>query len=1315
MIKSKEILFYCFITLAVLMASFRISSLNLNGARDAKKRALFFELVKLKGIDISFLQETHTTADIEVEWKREWDGNIVFSHNSNLSAGVAILFAKNFLPVSFDCEEIIKGRLLKVTARYEKSTFTLLNVYAPVSPQERCCFLNKLADTLSGCAQTDFLILGGDFNCTVDDLDRNHLEPNLQSRKFLKRIIATYDLSDVWRSKHGNCRQYSWSHARDNYITLARLDRFYCFNHHLQIFKKCFLSPVGFSDHFLLVGTVFISRVKPKSAYWHFNISLLNDCTFKKCLTFLWEEWRCKKHEHSSLQQWWDLGKVRVKQFCIQYNLNVTREAAQSIKNLETSIVELQELSNSTGDQSHLKAFKDKKAVLADLLGVRAQGALVRSRFRNLVEMDAPSKFFFNLEKKNGQNRIIHCIQSADGIELTQSDDIRKRAVDFYTELYNCQYTEFDQRGELFFDQLPQLSEDNNASLEQPLSLQELQGALMSTANGKAPGIDGLPVDFYKCFWSTIGVDLLEVINDSLAAGKLPLSCRRAVLTLLPKKGDLSEIKNWRPVSLLCADYKILSKALANRLRRVIGNVIHIDQSYCVPGRSLKDNISLIRDYLQISKTLGLNFGLISLDQEKAFDRVEHQYLWETLGAFGFSPVFTNKIKVLYNQIESVLKINGGLTASFAIKRGIRQGCALSGMLYSLAIEPFLSKIRKALSGVKLSVNCVPLHLSAYADDIIVAVNNDGDVEKLMKIIESFENMSSSKVNWAKSSALLSGNWHGRVPKLPDGIFWERHGIKYLGVQLGDDSAEKRNWEGVVEKMEGRLGRWRWLLPRMSYRGRSIIINNLVASSLWHRLAVLEPPAGLLGRLQSIIVDFFWDKLHWVPQSILFLPKEEGGQGIASLASRKAAFRLQFLQSFLYGPQNLPWRQVAGIVFGWVGGLGFGKTLFSLDCSCFNLNVLPPFYLSVLKTWSVMEAGCLEATSSLYWLLREPILKGARLAAAWEEVPNMTGLLKEKEITTVQELLQLAGAQVDNAENVAGRLAVRSTRVVGRRLDGFKKALSSEDRALLTGWFKGDLTPDHSDPFPKICIRPFGKDCEALGPLLDRQEWMSMDSASGKSLYMGCVKALNKEKLKGKTDTPWRDHLRVKAEVKPAWSTLYKAPVTKNIGDLHWRVLHGIIAVNGFVSILNPSVSDKCLFCNLRETIFHCFVDCSRLIPLFQNLRSVVSLFKEKFSKQLFIFGFSYRKNKKKKGKLLNFLFGQAKMAIYLSRRETIDGGQRRDCVSIFKCLVRARIRFEYNYYAKMEDVDTFKGVWDSEGILFSIKDPDITFTDLLL
>jgi len=90
-----------------------------------------------------------------------------------------------------------------------------------------------------------------------------------------------------------------------------------------------------------------------------------------------------------------------------------------------------------------------------------------------------------------------------------------------------------------------------------------------------------------------MGVDLLEVFNDRFLKGGMPLSCQRAVVTLLPKKGDLTEIKNWRLVSILCSDYILLSKTVANRLTQIIGQMIHLDQSYCVPTRSIFDNISL--------------------------------------------------------------------------------------------------------------------------------------------------------------------------------------------------------------------------------------------------------------------------------------------------------------------------------------------------------------------------------------------------------------------------------------------------------------------------------------------------------------------------------------------------------------------------------------------------------------------------------------------------------------------------------------------------------------------------------------------------
>lgn len=110
----------------------------------------------------------------------------------------------------------------------------------------------------------------------------------------------------------------------------------------------------------------------------------------------------------------------------------------------------------------------------------------------------------------------------------------------------------------------------------------------------------------------------------------------------------------------------------------MIDQVVHADQSYCIPGRSIGNNVALIRDYLDVSNLSGLNFGLISLDQEKTFDRVELQYLWNVLKAFGFSSGFIAMIKTLYCDIESVLKVNGSLSAPFNVKRGVRQGCAMS-------------------------------------------------------------------------------------------------------------------------------------------------------------------------------------------------------------------------------------------------------------------------------------------------------------------------------------------------------------------------------------------------------------------------------------------------------------------------------------------------------------------------------------------------------------------------------------------------------------------------------------------------------------
>ncbi len=122
------------------MKEFHIASLNLNGAREERKRFKLYELIKIKKIDILFAQETHSDALNETDCGSEFDGLSICSHNTSLSGGVAILFSKNFIPVSYQIEEIVKGRLLKIRAQFENQFYVFLCIYIPTNAVERMFF-----------------------------------------------------------------------------------------------------------------------------------------------------------------------------------------------------------------------------------------------------------------------------------------------------------------------------------------------------------------------------------------------------------------------------------------------------------------------------------------------------------------------------------------------------------------------------------------------------------------------------------------------------------------------------------------------------------------------------------------------------------------------------------------------------------------------------------------------------------------------------------------------------------------------------------------------------------------------------------------------------------------------------------------------------------------------------------------------------------------------------------------------------------------------------------------------------------------------
>ncbi|CAM2105190.1 unnamed protein product [Caretta caretta] len=331
------------------------------------------------------------------------------------------------------------------------------------------------------------------------------------------------------------------------------------------------------------------------------------------------------------------------------------------------------------------------------------------------------------------------------------------RARAFYASLFSLDPTD-PGACRVLWEELPMVSASDGDRLELPLTLAEFSEALRHMPTNKSPGMDGLTVEFYRVVSDILGPDIVTVWAESLQSGVLPLSCRRAVLALLPKKGDLRDLHNWRPISFLSTDYKIIAKAISLRLGSVLADVIHPDQTYTVLDRSIFDNLFLVRDLLELGCRDGLSFALLCLDQEKAFDRVDHGYLLNTLQAFGFRPQFVGFLRVLYASTECLVKLNWTLTKPVSFGRGVRQGCPLSGQLYALAIEPFLCLLCRRLTGLMLREPELQLVLSAYADDVLLVVQDSGDLARVEACQAIYSAVSSTRVNWVKSCGLAVGD-----------------------------------------------------------------------------------------------------------------------------------------------------------------------------------------------------------------------------------------------------------------------------------------------------------------------------------------------------------------------------------------------------------------------------------------------------------------------------------------------------------------------------------------------------------------------------
>ena len=298
---------------------------------------------------------------------------------------------------------------------------------------------------------------------------------------------------------------------------------------------------------------------------------------------------------------------------------------------------------------------------------------------------------------------------------------------------------------------IPKLSADQIILCDIELTEKDLHDSMKSMKNDKSPGNDVLTKEFYVTFWDDIKATFVSSLKQAKERKELSISQRQAIIKLIQKKDrDKRHIKNWRPISLLNVDIKILSKALAKRLKEVLPCLISAQQTAYVKNRNIGESGRLISDIIEIASTRKMQRFLVTMNVEKAFDALDHTFLISILKRLGFGQNFVSWIEIILKNQEPCV-INGGTTTKyFKLNRGARQGDPISAYLFILAFEIlfFLIKENPHIKGLNIFDHCYLY--SAYADDISFFLKDVNSIKEMVNSVHIFSSFSGLRPNLSK-------------------------------------------------------------------------------------------------------------------------------------------------------------------------------------------------------------------------------------------------------------------------------------------------------------------------------------------------------------------------------------------------------------------------------------------------------------------------------------------------------------------------------------------------------------------------------------
>jgi exonuclease III len=889
---------------------------NIRGFGRRGRRTLLKDYLRLHKIDIVCLQETikqdfseQELRSLEVGDKFFWCWLPANGHSGGMLLGLR--------DSVFDVGRVALGQFFisaSILCRADNFKFEFIGVYGPADHAFTQVFLQEISARV---AASDLpILMGGDFNLLRDAADKNNDRVNWARMDLFNDNIASWGLREIPRTG----ARYTWTNKRLNPVRCV-LDRVLIAPELDIHFPLCSLmaeTSLG-SDHTPLILDSG-QDLQCASNRFFFESGWMELPNFADMFAAIWGELAAKVRGRDVLD-WWNFMSGGVRKKLKGWNANRKVEANAVKAALLQQIKDLDQKADSLGLDGEEWAFRYhlEDQILA-IFRDEEEYWRQRGRVRWLLQGDSNTAYFHAVA--NGRRRKCCILRLlTDNGPISEKRQIQEHIYDFYRRLLGSTDTRVCSLDPGAWGVEDRVSTQENEEVMRTYSQEELDILVQEMKSDTAPGPDGLPVQFFKKFWPLIRMGVLHIINDFLL-GRIDISrLNFGVLSLIPKVQGADHISQFRPIALINVIFKMVSKAVATKLDPIANRVISPNQTAFIKGRFILDGILALHEVVHEVKANREACILLKLDFEKAYDRVNWDFLREVLRCKGFDSGVVHRLMQLVSGGQTAISINGEVGPFFRNKRGVRQGDPLSPLLFNFMAEALSVILTKANSAGHIAgvvPNLIPggiTHLQ-YADDTIIMIQDDDQhITNLKFILMCFEDMSGLKINYHKSEVIIMGRSVERQQLVADQLNCKlgEFPFIYLGLPISDRALTMEQWLFLVRKLAAKVEPW-WG-KFMSSGGRLILSNACLANLPTYAMGLFLLQDGIHAKFDSHRARFYWEgvgpkrKFHLVNWPAVCRPKDCGGLGIVNSRLMNVALLLKWVWK-LYQDGNQLWRQL---------------------------------------------------------------------------------------------------------------------------------------------------------------------------------------------------------------------------------------------------------------------------------------------------------------------------------------------------------------------------------------------------------------------